>query len=539
MTITTLILTIIIIRLLVLMKKIKNNEESSENKPETTNVSNVAESSTVAKPVITLANAEATKIDTETTTTTEEDSSSDKYEKPIIKGRNDTEHPNNYFIEQFNRYKEEFSRKKLEEKKAQEAQKTAEASKNAEAVETPVEAVETTTTPEVVETAETIKTPVEAVETTTTPEVVETAETTKTPEVVKTAEAHKTSETVEAQPKQTNNTREVKDEKPTPLSPGRAIFNSVKNSLLDGITSFATSSRFVDDGFLGVPMERDPTSETTESTENSTTKNDTSVEEGPMIQMKQVTLSEYEKTDNTNNDVSVDTKEVEEFSNGIINYNDLDYVEKQHPSIVKAPVKTSANRIIDEEMSVPVSEDSFDYNSYSPSRPEDNTNLNVEANEIKNERTEDELELLRAQMSYEGDIFPNSRKREVLNKNDNVATAGEAPPTPDSTHEPDYYLKKGKQIYEEEYKKGKNENSEELDDLMDVEFINIEDINDIEESTYDNKVQGKPVSASKKAQKAQRQFETFEFDIYDDPEIEKRIKQKKQETDLLDEYEII
>jgi len=408
----------------------KINEVATEAKPEnatTTEPVNNTTSNAVVSEII-----EATEGDAKpTTTVTEEESSSDKYEKPIIQGRNDTEHSNHYFIEQFNKYKEEYSRKKLEEKKAQE---------------------------------------VEQVTETKVPDTVENPETPETSKMAETAEIIKIVETQPKQSEQSDNNKEVKEEKPTPLSPSRTLFNTMKNTLLDGITNFATSSRFVDDGFLGVPIERDPTTEITESTENTTTTNDTHDDEEPVIQMKQVTLSEYEKTENTNepekeetNDVSVATRDVEEFSNGIINYNDLEEVEKQHAGIAKNSVKTSANKIADEEMSVPISEDSYDYHSYSPVRPEGNSNLNVSEDD-KNERTDDELDSLNVEMSSKGDDVDENKVPINLGNIDELYR----------------YMKKGKREFEEEY-------------------IHI-DSDDNEESTYDNKAQGRPISSSKKAQ---------------------------------------
>ncbi|ORX55867.1 hypothetical protein BCR36DRAFT_346175 [Piromyces finnis] len=540
------------------------------------------------------------------TTTTSTEVSIDSYEKPIIKSRNNTEHSNNYYIEQFNKYKEDFAKKKLEKIKSKEilGNKSNTSDKSVEVIELSkinkaVEPNKEVELKEIVEPDKVIelkgvvkpnKVTGESNKVAETNEIVKSIKVVELDEVVKSKETIKPNETMESnipaksnnlvnsvnnieiheiQSEQQENIKESNKEQPSPLSPSRVIFNSVKNSLLSSITSFADSSRFVADEFLGVPIEH--TSEITEDTKNTTTAaaattttinenitslNDNPIKKEPVIKMKEATFSEYEKTTNLinnekeesamktseANDISSVTKEVEEFSNGIINYKDIDDVEKQqHPDIVRSPIKSQipTNKIIDEDMSSLISEDSFDYHSYSPISVEDDSNNNINRNDINDDdETNEELELLRTQMADESDIFNRDDHKKDLNENNNnnVVDFVENENEPDNSHELNYYIEKGKQIFEEEYK---NKKTNEKDEFSDIEIIQIEEVTDKDESTYDSKVQGRHTSSKKGKDNIQQQFDTFEFDIYDDSELEKQIKQKKEEADLLDEYEII
>jgi len=335
------------------------------------------------------------------------------------------------------------------------------------------------------------------------------------------------------------------------------LLNAFKNTIRDSITGLVTSSKFVDDVFSAQPLNHESTSEIFDTSQQS--KNNTQDKEAkdketvlkeellignvsykqnkekpnkieskeniPRIEMNEIDIDEY-----INND------DIEILSNGIINYEDLRDIEKLPKSLIQNQNKL---KVPNNELSQAISDDSFDYHNYSPTKlDESNVEETNDLTEIRSINESEELEILRAGMSYEGESLPYYMKRVIFNRNN------KSPLTPDdsvgekdeSLNEKELLMKKGREIYEQEYKKVENDSVyEEIKNILEEEFIKLDET--IEESTYDNKVQGKQTSS--KSENQSDQFETFEFDIYDDPEIERQIKQKKKEDDLLNEYEII
>ncbi|KAG4094368.1 hypothetical protein H8356DRAFT_1293632 [Neocallimastix lanati (nom. inval.)] len=519
----------------------------------------------------------------------EKDHGDNNYEKPIIVGRNQTKYSNNYYIEQFNKYKEEYSRKKLEEQKMNNAEKPKE---NQEALKNEQPSYDI--------------------------EDVKTSETEQASTSTRNLSIENENEVV-------NEHKEDNKKVNNFQSYSRTILNTLK----DGITGLATSSKFVDDVFSAQPLEiiedtnlQQHSNENIQEKEQKVQKeqkeqnevivekeekkdkgkeeekeekkqNEQSIqnqinekkdekeqeeeeeeeeevlEEGPLIEMKEVEPEELVQSgdivdfshspskrqieavkaldaenDNENlpkiemNEVNVNeyikNGEIEEFSNGIINYEDIKDVEQKYPPNLDQ--EQNKLKVPSDELSQVISEDSFDYHKYSPTKLEESSNLS----ESRSLNVSEELELLRAEMTFEGDPTPNFKKRTSLHK--------KSPPTPDNSSGENEealnsnedkngkYKKIQKEIFEQEYKKVEEDSvSEELKDLMEEELIKLDETG--EESVYDNKVQGKPVDS--KSRTNSDDFELLEFNVNDNPKIERQTKQKRTDEELLNEYEII
>jgi hypothetical protein len=339
----------------------------------------------------------------------------------------------------------------------------------------------------------------------------------------------------------------------------RTLFNTFKNTIRDSITGLASSSKFVDDVFSAQPLEHESTSEIIDhTTSQQSSNNDQEKEEKDKEKILEEDLlventSDIQKKEKANGaetkenipiiemnetDINkyINNGDIEILSNGIINYEDLRDIEKLPKSLIQNKHKL---KIPIDELSPVISDDSYDYNNYSPTKLDESKAEEIsDLTGIRSLNESEELELLRAEMSFEEDSLPYYMKRIIFNR------TKKSPLTPDNSigekdeplNERELLMEKGREIYEQEYKNVENDSvSEEIRSIFEEEFIKLDET--IEESTYDNKVQGKQTAS--KSDNQSDQFETFEFDIYDDPEIERQIKQKKKEDDLLTEYEII